>query len=346
MIKRFVRKLAGAGLVAAAALAVAAPAEAACRLVMIGPAIPVSFTHHRVIVPVEIDGHRLRALVASGAFHTTLSRAAAIRLGLRLDTVTSYLRAIGVGGEQQLQAATVTVQLAGATWPRKRLIVVGGELDVDVILGQDFLSQADVEYDLAHGVIRIMRADGCADADMPYWATRYDEAPLIADSAEGSAVVPVKLNGHTARAELDTGSFATVVTTAAAAAAGAKVDPRPTQETARGIGPSDVPLRPALFTTVQIGGEVIPNAVLRTGDLFGRARTGETGSLLAVHDDVYIDMLLGADFFASHRVLVSPSHHKVFFSYNDGEVFPPPAGWARPVAADGRRTVDGGHLKG
>ena len=32
-------------------------------------------------------------------------------------------------------------------------------------------------------------------------------------------------------------------------------------------------------------------------------------------------MLLGADFFLSHRILVSNSQHKLYFTYNGGPVF-------------------------
>jgi hypothetical protein len=32
-------------------------------------------------------------------------------------------------------------------------------------------------------------------------------------------------------------------------------------------------------------------------------------------------MLLGADFFLSHRIFVSNEQHKVYFTYNGGPVF-------------------------
>jgi hypothetical protein len=37
-------------------------------------------------------------------------------------------------------------------------------------------------------------------------------------------------------------------------------------------------------------------------------------------------MLLGADFLRSHRVLVARSQKKMYFTYEGGTVFPPPAG--------------------
>jgi hypothetical protein len=54
------------------------------------------------------------------------------------------------------------------------------------------------------------------------------------------------------------------------------------------------------------------------------------------YNDVGGDMLLGADFFLSHRVYVSNSQHKMYFTYNGGPVFrydAPPLVQAGPSGA-------------
>jgi hypothetical protein len=60
----------------------------------------------------------------------------------------------------------------------------------------------------------------------------------------------------------------------------------------------------ASFLSFKVGDEEIHNAHLRVGD----TREGT-------------DMLLGADFFLSHRIYMSNTQHKLYFTYNGGRVF-------------------------
>jgi hypothetical protein len=60
----------------------------------------------------------------------------------------------------------------------------------------------------------------------------------------------------------------------------------------------------APFASFRIGDEEIRNTHLRIGD---------TG----LRD---VDMLIGADFFLSHRIYVASSQHKLYFTYNGGPV--------------------------
>jgi hypothetical protein len=61
----------------------------------------------------------------------------------------------------------------------------------------------------------------------------------------------------------------------------------------------------APFASFRIGDEEIRNTHLRIWD---------TG----LRD---VDMLIGADFFLSHRIYVASSQHKLYFTYNGGPVF-------------------------
>jgi hypothetical protein len=61
----------------------------------------------------------------------------------------------------------------------------------------------------------------------------------------------------------------------------------------------------ARFTSFKVGDEEILHAQLRFGDI----------SLPAT------DMLIGADFFLSHRIYVASSQRKLYFTYNGGPVF-------------------------
>jgi len=60
----------------------------------------------------------------------------------------------------------------------------------------------------------------------------------------------------------------------------------------------------APFASFKLGDEEIRNT---------RLRIGEPG--------IDTDMLIGADFFLSHRIYVASKQHKLFFTYNGGAVF-------------------------
>ena len=113
------------------------------------------------------------------------------------------------------------------------------------------------------------------------------------------------LNGAKVRVTFDTGAGSSIVGLRAAAKAGIKPD-GPGVESAgngSGIGRHEIQTWVANFPVLKIGDEEVYNARLRFGDL---------GDL---------DMLLGADFFLSHRIFVASSQGRVYFTYNGGPVF-------------------------
>jgi tetratricopeptide (TPR) repeat protein len=105
----------------------------------------------------------------------------------------------------------------------------------------------------------------------------------------------------------DSGAWRSVLTHDAAARVG--ITPEDDDVVAagisRGLGKKTSENSLARFDTLDLGGEVIKNARLRIGDLhIGRA-----------------DMLLGADFFLSHRIYIAAAQDKIYFTYNGGPVF-------------------------
>ena len=76
------------------------------------------------------------------------------------------------------------------------------------------------------------------------------------------------------------------------------------------------------FESFAIGNERIRNPRIRFADLWSRTIYTETGSRLPTRFAGLPDMLLGADFLRSHRVLVSRSQRKMYFTYAGGTVFP------------------------
>ncbi|HEX2583722.1 MAG TPA: tetratricopeptide repeat protein [Steroidobacteraceae bacterium] len=75
---------------------------------------------------------------------------------------------------------------------------------------------------------------------------------------------------------------------------------------ASGLGKRRVESWIARFDSMDIGGERVRNPRLRISDI----RMAGDG-----------DMLLGADFFLSHRIYVAAQQNKIYFTYNGGPVF-------------------------
>lgn len=329
-----------AALLAATALAGGAPGPAraasstACKLgVLPGGEFKVAFDGNRPVMAGEIDGHPVRVLIDTGAQTSLVLRASARRLGLTLNTINGA-RVYGAGGGSDLQVAVARLRLAGVEIGGMRLLVAGEVgADVDMLLGEDFLSHYDLELDLAHGAVRLLSAAGCQDSDLPYWAAGYDEAPLVGDPVrDNHIVVPVKLNGRSVRAILDSGASASVGTPATAAAAHVVLaGPVAGGPTSRGLGGRRTPVQVVRLDSFQIGAETVQGPSLRFADLFSEATYGETGSILSQRAFDPQTMLLGADFLRAHRVVVSPRRHKIFFTYNGGPVFAADRGGAPPT---------------
>src|ERR1019366_6629169 len=121
-------------------------------------------------------------------------------------------------------------------------------------------------------------------------------------------VATATVNGVRIRVMFDTGSPRSMLFLAAAARAGVRPsDPGVTSAgyTAGVAARSQFNIWRARFASFKLGDEEIKNTPLLIGDM----------QLPGV------DMLVGADFFLSHRVYVSNTQHKIYFTYNGGPVF-------------------------
>ena len=207
--------------------------------------------------------------------------------------------------------------------------------------------QRDIEFDLPHGKIRFFQPKGCSGDQVVYWGQAYAVAPMLEDSAV-KIVVPVKVNGVPLRALMDTGASASVLTLGAAATAGLRPGAPGVTElgSTRGIGPTAVRTYVGVFSTFSFGDETIRNSRLELADLFAANREVSFGSNVPRAMDDFPPMLLGADFFRSHRVYVAVSQRKVYVSYEGGPVFDTTAPAHRETATDKPASAAAGGTKG
>ena len=290
---------------------VAGPADAACRVETILE-IPVTMIDDQPIVAARINGKDVKLLADSGAFFSQISPPEAVALGLKPGPLPTGFRISGVGGAERSPGFATArdftingVGLAGA------FVVGGGEAGHDTagVMGQNILGFADVEYDLAHGVIRVNRPHDCLGRSLAYWPSEPPSAIDIeaakARMTKGDAFV----NGVRVRVLFDTGASTSGLGLAAARRAGLDSHSPGARSAGltQGVGRGLVQTWIIPVDSFKVGDEEIRHTQLRVADTdFGA-------------EDV--DMLLGADFFLSHHVYVANDQRKLYFTYNGGPVF-------------------------
>ena len=319
-----------------AAAGMAAAAESSCRMVQIAD-LPVRLVKNKLIVDGAINGRKMGVVLDTGAAMTMMLRAATDRLGLERHEARGY-RIFGIGGETKAESVLIDDFRLGQASRKGWRMLVAGEYHIDedasVLLGEDFFSQIDVEFDLAHNAVRLFQPKDCDGVSLAYWTTEeprevaidaiYDYSPRI--------VLTVQINGQPVKAMLDSGAGTSLLTKLDAARLGV------TPETAgvvavqggHGLGPKQVNFWVGPFDSVVIGNEVINHTQIPFGDMYKDETYTSIGSRVAKNVEQDQPMLLGADFLRAHRVLVSHSQRKMYFTYLGGPVFaatrPPEAG--------------------
>ncbi len=315
--KAGMRRFDGAAVWLAALLcSLAPPAFAACTLEKIAE-LPVEMVGTRPLVSAKINGTEVKFLADSGAFYSIISPAAAAQFNLRRHPINLTIR--GVGGDVTPSLVTVDkLTLAGVDLPRIDFLTGGGEAGEGAIglFGQNVLGYGDAEYDLANGVIRLIHPNGCGDTALAYWThgapfSVIDIQPLPGEPSLGR-LTPLTtavafVNGKKIRVLFDTGASYSELSLKAAADVGVTpAGPGVSElEQTMGLGRKMTSTWIGPFASFKIGDEEIRNTKLRFSE------AGLDGA----------DMLLGADFFLSHRVYVANSQHKLYFTYNGGPVF-------------------------
>ena len=297
-----------------AALALLLPAAAHSKCTLQTAELPVTMVGARAIATVRINGTSVPLMVDSGAFYSMLTDAAAAQLNLRLVPMPRNLVVKGLGGNVRTHTTSVNkLELLGGSIPDVDFIVGGTEPGAGAmgILGRNILSAADTEYDLAHGVIRLVfPGDDCSNANMAYWAgsTPVSEIDLLRDNNDRFKLPEirglVKVNGKELLALFDSGAKGTLVSLRAAHEAGVPDGDMKPSGVSYGLDGKPAKSWTAPIATIDLGGEIISNNRLRVTDY-----------------DMPQDMLLGVDFFLSHRIYVAKKRRVMFFTYNGGRVF-------------------------
>jgi tetratricopeptide (TPR) repeat protein/predicted aspartyl protease len=330
------RILVAVGLVLGLALSGAVPAAGSNCRISVAAELPVRMVDDRAIVSGSINGVTADFMIDSGAFFSMLSDESAVGFGLKPHALPAGSRIIGVGGDERITAATAReftlAGMHGRPLTNIEFIVANNRVGHGTggVIGQNILGIIDAEYDLANGLIRLVKADDCAGTNMAYW--HGDRDVSIVEIEGGAPPVQhirgyVQLNGVRIRAIFDTGATTTFVTRQAAQRVGIDFDDPAVVKLGNdeaSIGRRAIDRWIAPFKSIDIGGEKISNVKLTVFD--GDRR-------------IDADILFGADFFMAHRIYVAYALRRMFLTYNGGRVFrldlgPDPTKLAGLQAAD------------
>jgi len=299
----------------------AAAAPARCSLLKAAD-LPVTMAGQQPMLPVKINGVDTFLMVDSGAFYSVISPAAAVRLKMTPTFAPYGFRVKGVNGETSADVYVAKdFTLSDIPLHNIEFVVAGREAGSEAagVLGENVLGLLDVEYDLANGVVRLFKPENCQDANLAYWAAGKSISILPIetppDPLHRFIIAKASVNGQPIHAMFDTGAGRSVLKRAAAERVGIHIQAGDVEAAGLSYGVA----RRAVETWISpvsnftVGDEQIQNTRLRVGNI----------------DLESADMLLGADFFLSHRVYVSNRQHRLYFTYNGGPVFR----FDRPTAA-------------
>ena len=290
---------------------------------------PIRLVRNRLIVDGASHGQRIAVLLGTGAQQSVMLRSAAERLKLNRPSVKGF-PLIGLGGESRAEVVTVNGLEVGRfvfnAW--KFQIPIDQKLgdDFDVVLGEDFFSTVDVEFDLAHHAVRLFKPSGdCDGVSLAYWASggasEVEMERML--HVRPQINLPVVVNGQSAQALLDTGASVSILTRRGAREAGLTPESPGVVASGKlvGIGEKSVDVWIGPLKSFTVADETISDLTIRFADLYKHVTYNFTGSHTPYKVYPEPSILLGVDFLSAHRVLVAHSQRKIYLTAAAGTTF-------------------------
>jgi predicted aspartyl protease len=269
--------------------------------------LPITLWQNKLFVPVTVNGVAERFFVDTGAAVTTLSDSLANALNIPRD-FDHTIDMFGVAGrESHLYIGEVDSINVGGVELKKHsfpvaafgsFMLADGHSRADGLIGADILSHFDVDIDIPHRQIAFWRVQGCGVVK-PDWPGDASSVPMqIAPSR--NITVPVRIDGAMLDLVLDTGAGDLLLSTRAAARAGAtpEVLEESRQSTGFGVNDRSYPVWLHVFRRVEVGTQVYGDV---RGVVVNRGRYMDQG-----------DGLLGVEFLKRGRVWISYSTSTFF----------------------------------
>jgi predicted aspartyl protease len=231
----------------------------------------------------------------------------------------------------------------------------------------------DVEMSVSTGQMKIFAPSGCENTFLAYWDDAALTVPLVdLSTSDPRQIVTVRVNGHEMTALIDSGAPTSIIDLQAAARAGVSPDTPGVTEMSSETAPGKQSgkIWRAHFRTFSLGSEVIQNPEIAISAVWGdpgaahssdslasfrlmsiaptmvgatnfqaTPTTEAVGSVARIRTEaaptIRPDMLLGADFLRTHRVLLAMSQRQLYYTYIGGKVFGNDGVSSAPAAGNG-----------
>lgn len=266
--------------------------------------MPLQVQDHLLVVPVGINRQWVHLVVDTGAERTTISDAAADRLGLPHDP-RFVNHALGIGGATTTTDVTVDRLVLGTVhFPVPRIAVgtfnlqTPRGLNADGLLGADILLTFDMDIDVPDGKLTLYRRRLCPDQHPP-WLDPAIEIPGVR-ARKDRLLLPFELDNVPGLAILDTGAQGNVLGVDMARRMGlteqSMSNDQPVRQ--RGMGPGETISHLHQFKLLRIG----PVAI-------------ESPRMTVLHADFGVgDAIIGEEFLEGRRLWLSFHDRRVFVS--------------------------------
>ena len=319
-------------LLSVAALLSFGAAHAGCTLEA-AASLPVHAEDGRIFLSGSVNGHPVEFLVNPAYRSVALNTAwqgLTIGHGGDFTTVLGEERPTGPFGIVDEGPNSVT--LDRMVYVKKGNLPNFGIPGAVVMLGADLLARFDVEFDLAHDLLVLYRPSGCDGVKEGYWDRQAQAADMLPNLGRPWMIVNVEpftsysfpyvtlsasVNGRPVRAAIDAGQRQSFLSLTMAHELGVdREDMTETDPTPDLFDGYSHRTWIGSFDTVTLGGETVGPVKLRVRSLQPAPGTvpPATGTLLREPLLEQGEMVLGADFLLTHRVLFSFSQHKVYFT--------------------------------
>jgi len=257
--------------------------------------VAVEIIGQRCVVPVELDGRTARMILDTGAERTVVTRAAAVRLGLRADAwVATTMRGAGGLLESHANVDVGVASVGGMRLSQKlesgalSLSVTGADLGgADGLLGGDLLRRYTVDLDFPRARLSLRQGE---PAETDFVRLRPWGRDLLLAS--------LRLDGVDLIGLVDTGAAASLVNARGLYRLGLSPERLADDPVVSLVGLGGrIPARPHRFTELDFGGFGIARPLLLT----------------AAVPEIGYDLTLGMDVLGRQRLVLSYSDMSLGF---------------------------------